>query len=228
MVDAGRRRRCQPPTSRRVAQLIKYSDAARTQTHGGHRLQPAAGARSTTGSSARGSGGLDSGVGADRASRACSRTCDGTGVTTRAGHHQPGAQAGLHRLRHLHLRPERPAGLRVPEAEREAGGVHRPADVGLHQPGLQGLRRHQRDVLGARRVRRPTGRFMRNLVGLGAVAVERIGTRRWARTSRATRRPAIGASRSPRSRTSSSTSRVRACRGARVSPSRARSPAPRR
>ncbi len=73
----------------------------------------------------------------------------GHGRDERDRHRQRDPQARLHGLRHLHLRPERAPGLRVPEAEREAGRVHQPGDVGLREPGLQGQRHHQRGVLGA-------------------------------------------------------------------------------
>jgi hypothetical protein len=50
------------------------------------------------------------------------------------------------------------------------------ADVGLPEPGFKGSCDHLGRVLGARRVR-PQGVFLWNLVGLGAVVIERTGTR---------------------------------------------------
>ena len=109
--------------------------------------------RPTTGSSARPAAAPRSGIGLI-AIPSLLKDLDGTGIDHRAGDRQPRAQARLHRLRHLHLRPERPARLRLREAERPPGRVHRPPDLGLREPGLQGQRHHQRHLLGARRLRR--------------------------------------------------------------------------
>ena len=68
--------------------------------------------------------------------------------------HERGAQARQDRLRDLPVRPERAVGLHLPGAEPEAGGVHRPEHVRVGADELPGERGDQRDLLGARRVRR--------------------------------------------------------------------------
>ncbi|MBK6768484.1 MAG: DUF11 domain-containing protein [Ardenticatenales bacterium] len=73
----------------------------------------------------------------------------------RTGDHEPRAEARLHGLRAVLLRPERPDRSGLPEGHREAGRLHRSQPVRLPRPRLPRQRRRQRRVLGARRVRRP-------------------------------------------------------------------------
>ena len=200
-----------PPNIGGIATLIKYTDAARSRHVRGHRLQPA-----------RRAAGLRL---ADRLRRRRPRQRHrpdrhpepGQGPRRHGRHHrdrhrQPGAEARLHRLRHLRLRPERPSRLRVREAEREAGRVHQPRDLGLREPRLQGLGHHLRAVLGARRLRRHRASSSATS-SAWPPSRSSARARAWARTSPATRPLAPPASRSAsrrrRTTSSSSTSRVR-------------------
>ena len=136
----------------------------------GHRLQPAC--RSTTR--------YDWQLGGDGGGRASGATVlavpsllEGPGGHRRdhgAGHRQPGAQAGVHRLRHRHLRPERLHRLRV----REAGATSRwststcrrgATSTPASRAARSCRRRSGSTTCSARR-----GEFLRNLVGLGAVS----------------------------------------------------------
>ncbi|MBK8540621.1 MAG: hypothetical protein IPL60_11520 [Ardenticatenia bacterium] len=66
----------------------------------------------------------------------------------RAGGAEPGGPSGLHRLRHLRLRPERASRLRMREAEQPTGDLPQPGPARHPAPRLQGLRRGQRRLLG--------------------------------------------------------------------------------
>ncbi len=142
-----------PPGIVGVATLIKYGDAARTNTVEAIAYNLLPEHKTYDWQVGYGGGGASSGV-ALIAIPSLLKDLEGTGVTSEVAIAnlvpKPGFtdfaifiydQNGLHRLR-------------VPEAEREAGGVHRPADVGLCEPRLQGQRHHQRRLLGARGVRR--------------------------------------------------------------------------
>ncbi len=100
--------------------------------------------------------------------------------------HQPGGQAGLHGLRHLRLRPERAAGLRLREAARPAGGVHRPGHLGLDLAELQRLDGGLGHLLGARGLR-PRGQVRAQPGGPGRHGGG-AGRRRVGRTRPAGRR----------------------------------------
>ena len=124
----------------RRAEHRRRGDADQVQRRGAHRddarRSPTTCCRSTrptTGRSATADGGLDQRRRPDR-DPAPAQGPGRHGHHERDRDHEPRAEAGLHGLRDLHLRPERAARLRLPEAEREAGRVHRPADLGLRQP----------------------------------------------------------------------------------------------
>ena len=179
-----------PPNIVAVATLIKYADAQRTETREAIAYNLLPEHKMYDWQLGVGGGGLDSGVGLI-AIPSLLKDLDGTGVTTRAGDRERGAEAGLHGLRDLHLRPERAAGLRVPEAEREAGGVHRPADVGLHQPRVQGLGDHLGGRSGSTTCSTDDGLLPAQPGGSGRGGDRAVEDDAGRRTSRATRRRAI-------------------------------------